>query len=121
MTNRTAFESLTILARDAATAIADDLTFALSDRARHPNLSFPFISDDRCDYDNAATDLLSLLMPAITDDDPYAACDALYDALRRCDLPSDSPMRCTHDAALDFASDIFDDLPDFDDCPNMND
>lgn len=123
MTNNrtdTHFAHLTILARDCAASIADDLTFALSNPDKYPNLSYPFISDDRTDYNNAATDLLTLLMPALTDDDPYDACDTLFNRLLACDLPSDSPMRCIHDSALDFASDIFDLLPDDDDCPNFD-
>lgn len=121
MTNQTARESLTILARDCAAAIADDLTFALSDRDKFPNLTYPFISDDRCDYNNAAADLLSILIPAICDLDDDTTCDTLMTQLMTCSLPSDSIMRCIHDSALDFNSPIFDLLPDYDDCPNFND
>jgi hypothetical protein len=124
MTNIDAFTALTTLARDAARSIADDLTFALSTTPdKYPTLRSPFISDDRCDYNNAATDLLALLMPALTDDDPDDACTRLHDAMMRCDIrdfdPA-SPMRCIHDSALDFASPTFDTLPDDDACPNFD-
>lgn len=121
MINSTARESLTLLARDCARALADDLTFALS--ARHPNLTFPFISDDRCDYNNASADLLAILIPAICDLDDDTTCDRLMTAIMNCDIrdfdPS-SPMQCIHDSALDFNSDAFNDMPTDDDCPHFD-
>lgn len=121
--NQSPRESLTILARDCAASIVEDLNFALSDRARFPTLTFPFISDDRCDYNNAAADLLALLIPAICDLDDDDTCPTLFNAILNCDIQSTnphSPMRCIHDAALDFNSPIFDLFPDDDDCPNFD-
>lgn len=100
------------LARDAAADLRDDMEFAIS----HDH----FISDDRQDYNNGASDMIRIALAALDfDADDTHSPEYVLRAFRECLPLLDGEFRCSHYISADFDSPLLDLAPDIDDCPNL--